>query len=156
MNHHPHLRAYLAGTAFPTLVLPLFLLVYLVGSLVFESPFPYEPATISRLASGRVVFECPVPFERVAVFPLAIVPILWGAWNVLYFRLGIGKVLPLGVFGAVLVAVLAPVPYFGAQVILHIALPASLFWKLYPAALLGYYLLWKYVVAFFNRALGLA
>jgi len=135
MNHHPHLRAYLAGVAFPTLVLPLFLVLFILG---------------------RLVYDIGIPIERVAVFPLALLPILWGAWNALYFRAGVGRAMPLGLHGAILFAVFAPFGYMMSHFVLNLTLPFSLFLKLYPVGLIVYYFLWKYLVAFFNRALGLA
>ena len=63
MNSHPYLRAYLAGIAFPT----FFLLVFMTAYIIF-----------------RYVYNVPVPIERVIIFPVAAVPNLWGAWNILY------------------------------------------------------------------------
>jgi hypothetical protein len=34
------------------------------------------------------VYNVPVPIERVIVFPMAVVPNLWGAWNVLRVAAG--------------------------------------------------------------------
>ena len=66
MNQHPYLRAYMAGIVVPTLVL-------LVAVTVFTF--------------ARYVCNVPVPIERVIVFPLAIVPNLWGLWNIIYIAL---------------------------------------------------------------------
>ena len=63
MNQHPYLRAYMAGIVAPT----IFLLV---------------AATAFTIA--RYVYNFPVPVERVIVFPMAVVPNIWGLWNVLY------------------------------------------------------------------------
>lgn len=134
MNPHPHLRAYLAGCAVPTFVLPLFLGMY---------------------ALGRFAYEIPIPFERVMVFPLALLPILWGAWNVVYFLLG--SRLPIGLHGAILILLLGPLAYFLSRVVLDLSFPFPVFLGVvYPAILITYYLVWKYVVSFFNRLLGLA
>jgi hypothetical protein len=58
-----YLRAYMAGIAAPT---PL-LLVALTPFLV-----------------ARFVYNIPVPVERVIIFPMAIIPNLFGVWNMLY------------------------------------------------------------------------
>jgi hypothetical protein len=137
MNTHPHLRAYLAGVALPTFLTP-------VGVCVF--------------AIARFGFGVPVPIERVIIFPLASLPIIWGAWNVLYFLVGTRLRLPIGVFGMFIFVFFGPLAYFliphvlpDLGLILPRLLPAAI-----PAGLLAYYLLWKYVVAYFNRVLGLA
>ena len=62
MNTHPYLRAYMPGIVVPT----VFLLVAMTGFML-----------------ARFVYNVPVPIERVIVFPMAVVPNLWGAWNVL-------------------------------------------------------------------------
>jgi len=63
MNQHIYLRAYMAGVVVPT----IFLLVV---------------ATVFTIA--RYVYDVPVPVERVIVFPMAVVPNVWGLWNVLF------------------------------------------------------------------------
>jgi hypothetical protein len=136
MYQHPHLRAYLAGIVVPTFVLPLFLVAF---------------------AFARLVRDVPVPFERVLVFPLALMPILWGAWNVLYFLLGAPSRLPLGFFGALFFLLFSPLGYFLSRVVLGLTFPLPLFLgTVIPGGLVAYYLIWKYLVAFFNRLLGLA
>ena len=57
MNTHPYLRAYLAGIAVPT----MFMLVVLTFFIV-----------------ARFVYNVPVVIERLLVFPMAVVPNLWG------------------------------------------------------------------------------
>ena len=57
MNTHPYLRAFLAGILVPTLVLPLLLLAFIVLRLGMQISFP---------------------IERGLVFPMALVPGLWG------------------------------------------------------------------------------
>src|SRR5688572_12179558 len=85
--NHPYVRAYMAGIAVPT----AFLLVALV---------------VFTLA--RFVFEVPVPIERVIVFPMALIPNLFGAWNMLYVSLRSGRRLPIGAHGALLPFVIVP------------------------------------------------
>ena len=57
MNTHPYLRAYVAGIFAPTLVLPLMLTVFILL---------------------RIGLKCPVPIEQAMIFPMAIVPSLFG------------------------------------------------------------------------------
>ena len=136
MSQHPYLRAYLAGVAVPTFLLPFMLVLFFIG---------------------RFVYDVPAPFERVIVFPLALAPILWGAWNALYCRLGLSSRLDFGLYGAFLVLLFAPLGYFMSRAVLGLTFPFPLFLGVVlPAALIAYYLIWKYLVAFFNRLLGVA
>ena len=63
MRSHPYLRAYMAGILLPSWVLLLVLGIFLLSHFS------------QRLPSG---------IESAIVFPMAIVPNLWGLWNVLY------------------------------------------------------------------------
>jgi hypothetical protein len=148
MNTHPYLRAYLAGVLVPTLVLPLMLLAFVVV---------------------RLVMQAPVPIERGLIFPMAVVPILWGLWNMLWLASHMKTHLPLGLHGAVLPLLLMPagaalgtclgVLALGAHSATwfnNVEVPYALIAPLFLAALAGYYLVWKYVVGFANRTLGLA
>lgn len=136
MNKHPYLRAYLAGVGIPT----VFLLVVMTGYTIV-----------------RYVYNLPVPIERVIVFPMAFVPNLWGLWNLLYVAFLASRRFSIGLFGALLPLVLAPLGYFASRAlefpiphqILHVV-PVAL-----PVAIILYYLVWKYFVAFLNAELGL-
>jgi hypothetical protein len=148
MNTHPYLRAYLAGVFLPTLVLPLLLAVFIVV---------------------RIVLQVPVPVEQALIFPMAVVPLLWGLWNVLWLWSAPRTHLPLGLHGAILPFLLMPV---GATLatclgVLTIGshgvtwfqvcqVPYTLIAPMFIAAVAGYYLVWKYVVGFLNRVLGIA
>src|SRR5438093_8362706 len=92
MNQHPYLRAYMAGIVVPT----LFLLVAMTAFTV-----------------ARCVYKVPLQIERVIVFPMAVVPNLWGAWNILWLLSR--RPLSIGVFGAVLPFLLLP----GAYLVTH-------------------------------------
>lgn len=150
MNQHPYLRAYMAGITVPTLFLLVVLTIFCVA---------------------RFVYQVPVPIERVIVFPMAIIPNLFGVWNLLHLglRLHSRPHLPLGFHGAILPFILAPVGfllgralgflqvtpegflYFGMVGIhyVHVAL-------LFPVVLIVYYLVWKYLIGFFNQVAGVA
>src|SRR5271166_3962636 len=81
MNTHPYLRAYLAGAFLPTLIMPLMLTAFIVL---------------------RIVLEWPVPIEQAMIFPMAIVPSLFGLWNMLWVASHVRTGVPIGVQGAVL------------------------------------------------------
>lgn len=137
MNKHPYLRAYLAGAGVPT----VFLLVVMTGYTIV-----------------RYVYNLPVPIERVIVFPMAFVPNLWGLWNLLYVAFVASRRFPIGPFGALLPLVLAPMGYFASHA-LQFAIPHEVFRIVpiaLPVAIILYYLVWKYFVAFLNAELGLA
>ena len=134
MNRHPYLRAYMAGVLLPT----WFLLIALAG-----------------FVAGRLVFQIPIPIERIIVFPMAVVPNLWGLWNLVYIAMVLKHRMTLGVWGALLPLILvpgglllelfmetAPITPLGALAVL-------------PVAVAIYYLAWKHIVGFFNHAVGL-
>jgi hypothetical protein len=148
MNTHPYLRAYMAGIFAPS----LFLLVVLTAFVV-----------------SRLVFQVPIPIERVIVFPMALVPNLFGLWNVLYVWLRPRRHLPIGFHGALLPLIMAPVGAaagcwlgfltVGAHGITWfqaITAPYYLIAPWFVAGLVLYYLVWKYVVGFLNQVLGIA
>jgi hypothetical protein len=146
MNTHPYLRAYMAGIFTPTLVLLLIL---------------------SGFILARLVFQLPIPLERVLVFPMALVPNLFGLWNILY--VWSGRRLPIGFHGALLPVIMAPL---GALLAKHlgvfamgpqgitwfqqITIPYLLLVPWFCVALVVYYLVWKYIVGFLNKVLEIA
>lgn len=134
MNTHPYLRAYLAGIALPTMGL-------LVAMTIFSV--------------ARLVYQIPIPIERVLIFPMALVPNSWGIWNILYIWLHSRWPLPIGLHGAILPFLLAPVA-LAVSAFLGITFMARL-WVVVmslPVAAILYYLLWKHVVGFLNDLLG--
>ena len=137
MDHHIYLRAYLAGIAVPT----VFLL-----------------AVATTFTIARYVYNIPVPVERIIVFPMAVVPNAWGLWNVLFLALRSRLQLSIGLHGALLPILLAPLGFVVAS-LLNFSVPgfaAHAFFILAPVALIVYYLAWKYLVGFLNRILELA
>jgi hypothetical protein len=137
MKQHTYLRAYMAGIVVPT----IFLLVVMTGYCVL-----------------RYVYNFPVPVERVIVFPMAVVPNLWGLWNMLFVALRSRLHLSIGLHGALLPILLGP---FGMVMlgILNVSVPDLVAHALpiaAPIALIAYYLAWKYVVAFLNHAVEVA
>jgi hypothetical protein len=137
MNKHTFLRAYMAGIMIPT----PFLLVIVTGFCI-----------------ARYVYNIPIPIERVILFPMAVVPNLWGLWNVLYSALHSRFNIPIGAHGAGLPFVLAPAGYLVARLldfpipdfVLH-AFPVG-----FPIGVIVYYLVWKHLVGFLNGILCIA
>jgi hypothetical protein len=133
MNSHPYIKTYMAGVVLPSLGL----LVALTGFIL-----------------ARFVFEVPIPIERVIVFPMAVVPSLWGFWNVLYIATVGKRRVPLGAWGALLPVLLIPSGF-----VLQGIVGASLFTPIegllaLPIIAAVYYLVWKHVVGFFNAVVG--
>jgi len=96
MKTHPFVRAYMAGIAVPTCMLIIILTVYAYNRFYFE-------------VSSQFVIPLPgAPLDRAIVFPMAVVPNLWGAWNILYLAIRSRLRWSLGVHGAVLPLVLMP------------------------------------------------
>ena len=148
MNTHPYLRAYMAGIILPTLILPVFLIVFIVLRLCLQMPFP---------------------IERGLVFPLALVPVIWGIWNMLWIGSHLHFHQPIGLHGAVLPLLLLPAGATVARCLGILVLgtsgvtwfqtinvPYALIAPCFLAALAGYYLVWKYLVKFLNEVLGIA
>lgn len=147
MNQHLYLRAYMAGIVFPTAFLMVALSIF----------------CIVRFALG-----VPAPISQLIIFPMAIVPNLFGLWNMLFVKLHGHWRVPIGLHGALLPFVIAPIgvtfaiamgfiratnrgfEYFG---ILLVPYGYLIFAPLIGVAV--YYLIWKYGVGFFNRVLGL-
>jgi hypothetical protein len=148
MSTHPYLRAYLAGVFVPTLVLPLLLTGFITARLVLGMPFP---------------------IERFMIFPMSIVPLLFGFWNMLYLASHSRTHMSIGACGAILPFLGAPIGatvahclgmlQFGSAGVtcfqaLDITYP--LIACAFLAAVAGYYLVWKYIVGFLNGVLGIA
>ena len=148
MNTHPYLRAYMAGITVPTMLLVVVLTVFLLA---------------------RYTFQIPVPIERAIVFPVALVPNIFGLWNIFYLWLRPRRHLPIGFHGAILPFILAPTGFTlatcsgflaatsGGLVWFHtIVVPYAFLGLGFCFALIAYYLVWKYLVGFFNEVLGIA
>ena len=86
MNTHPYLRAFLAGVFVPTMVLPM-LLVFLIVHYGFQPGFPVE---------------------RGLIFPMSLIPAVWGLWNVLWKMSNGATHLSVGAHGAILPFLLLP------------------------------------------------
>jgi hypothetical protein len=137
MNQHPYLRAYMAGIVVPT----IFLIVVATAFCIV-----------------RYVYNLPIPVERIIVFPMAFVPNLWGLWNMLFVASHARTRLSLGLHGALLPFVLAPLGILLTRIlefrVVHQGVGA--FPIVVLAVLVTYYLVWKYIIGFLNGVLGVA
>jgi hypothetical protein len=144
MRPHPYLRAYMAGIVTPT----LFLLV--VMTLDAYHRFYFE------VSSQFVLGLSAKPLERALLFPMAIVPNLWGVWNILYLAMRPRMRMPLGVHGALLLVLLVP----GGMALASALDAFTIQWRfalpMAPIGLTVYYLAWKYLVGFLNEEMGIA
>ncbi|MGA2416446.1 MAG: hypothetical protein ABSF59_18475 [Candidatus Sulfotelmatobacter sp.] len=147
MKKHPYLRAYMAGIFVPTLGLLAALAVFILT---------------------RLVFRVPVPLERSLIFPMALAPNLFGLWNVLY--VWSGRRWPIGLHGAVLPLIMAPIGVlvaelvgilsFGAHSVTFFQQVTVPYAQIIPevigqdcAITVVYYLIWKYIIGALNRTL---
>ena len=148
MNPHPYLRAYLSGVFVTTLILPIMLTAFIVI---------------------RLVLRIPVPIERGLIFPMALVPAGWGLWNMFWLASHGRTRLAIGIHGAILPFLLLPIGAAVARCLGVLAFaPTGVTWFnacSIPYALIAlgfccgvaaYYLVWKYIVGFLNRTLGIA
>jgi hypothetical protein len=148
MKPHPYLRAYLAGIFVPTLVLPILLTVFI---------------------AARIVMQIPAPIERVMIFPMAVVPSLFGLWNMLWQASHARTGAPIGLHGAVLPLLMAPIgaliatslgvlQFSSHDLVWFQACTIPYAWIVpgFAVAMAAYYLVWKYIVGTLNRVLGIA
>jgi hypothetical protein len=96
------------------------------------------------------------PLERAILFPMAVVPNVWGLWNMLHLRVRSRTRLSLGVHGALLVVLLIP----GGIALAGLFDTFTTQWQfalpMFPVGMALYYLAWKYLVGFLNSELGIA
>jgi hypothetical protein len=101
----------------------------------------------------RFGYHFPLPIERGIVFPLALVPPLWGLWNMLYVALRRHRRLPLGLHGAVIPLFVGPLGFTIIRA-LGVDFPPFVV-TFFPfgvaVAMAGYYLVWKYLMGFLNE-----
>jgi hypothetical protein len=134
-----------------------------------SAPTPFLLVVLTLFGFARFMYNLPIPVERVIIFPMAIIPNLWGLWNMLHLVSRSHTHLPLGTHGAILPIILAPAGfllgrglnflqftghsfvYFG---ILNIRFEYIA--MIFPIALIIYYLVWKYLIGFFNEVVGIA
>ena len=126
------------------------------------------PLLLTLFIVVRLVLRVPVPIEQALIFPMAVVPTLFGLWNMLYLGTHERTHLPIGLHGALLPLLLAPIGatvahclgvlQFGSDGVTWFRacdVPYVLIAPCFVAALAAYYLVWKYVVGFLNKELGI-
>lgn len=103
------------------------------------------------------------------IFPMAIIPNLFGIWNMLHLASRSHTHLRLGIHGAILPFILVPAGFFLGRCLgflkatghsfsyfgvveIHYLYVAFVF----PGVLIVYYIVWKYLIGFFNRVVGIA
>jgi hypothetical protein len=128
---HRYVRAYLAGIAIPTVV------VCVAGTIAVIFFDELEPSV-----------------QRALILPIAINPVIWGCWNVVWASLGPPRRAQIGWHGAVLAVLLT-----GLGLLLAPGLSVSGVTPRRGAAVLvptgfAYYILWRYGVSFLNSLVG--
>jgi len=143
MRPHPYLRAYMAGIVVPTMFLLVAFTIYAYFRFL-AAPSDFIAPLVSR------------PFERAIVFPLAVVPNLWGAWNMLHMALRRRMRMPLALHGALLPILLVPSGVLLGRALGVFTIPWPLAVTVIPVGMTVYYLAWKYLVGFLNEEMGIA
>ena len=144
MRPRPYLRAYMAGIVVPTIVLLWIASVDAYHLFYLEVP-------------SQFVFGLPArPLERAILFPMAIVPNLWGVWNMVWVATKSRTRLPVGLHGSVLPALMVPAGILlgRALELFHIQMGYALL--AIPVGMAMYYLAWKFLVGSLNREMGIA
>ena len=150
MRTHPYLRAYMAGVAVPTLML-------LVLTAVFAT-LRFWGAPLAPLPDEAPPLGAALLFERIGraiIFPMAIVPNLWGLWNMLHLAIGRKTKLPLGVHGALLPVLIVPFGLMLANAFGVFTYQPQWVIPFGIVAMAAYYLAWKYAVGFLNAEIGI-
>jgi len=144
MRPHPYLRAYMAGVAVPTLFLLVIMMVVTYHRYYFEVP-------------NQFVVPLPgQPLDRAIVFPMAVVPNVWGMWNMLHVALRSRVRVSLGVHGALLPLILMPLGVALARVLDAFTIQWRFALPMVPIGMAVYYLAWKHLVGFLNDEVGVA
>jgi hypothetical protein len=151
MRPHPYLRAYMAGIVVPTLVLLAAVAVFATYRISIVPLDPREAPT--PLLGEALALE---RLGRAIIFPMAVVPNLWGLWNMLHLALKGRASLPLGVHGALLPLVLVPLGLVLAHAVGFFDIDAGYLLPFAATAMAVYYLVWKHVVGFLNQEMGIA
>jgi hypothetical protein len=144
MRPRPYLRAYMAGIVVPTVFLLWIMMVYGLTSYYLEVP-------------SQFVFALPArPLARALVFPMALVPNIWGVWNVLYAAIRSRVGWSLAVHGALLPLVLIPGGVILTRALDVFTIQMRFALPVVPIGMAVYYLAWKYLVGFLNEEMGIA
>jgi hypothetical protein len=96
------------------------------------------------------------PLDRAIVFPMAVVPNVWGLWNMLYLASRSRVRLSLGAHGALLPLLLMPGGVALARAFDVFTIQWQFALPMVPIGMATYYLAWKYLVGFLNAEAGIA
>ena len=144
MRPHPYLRAYMAGIVVPTMFLLVIMAVFAYHRYYFEVPDQFVIPLPGR------------PLERAIIFPMAVVPNVWGLWNVLHLALRRYTSMSIGVHGSLLPLVLMPGGVLLARALDVFTIQWRFALPMVPIGMAVYYLAWKYLVGFLNEETGIA
>ena len=144
MQPRRYLRAYMAGIVVPT----LFLLVIMVVDAYQKYYFEVSNQFVFPLASR--------PLQRALLFPMAVVPNMWGLWNMLYLRYRSRLPWTLGLHGALLVVLLIPGGVVLAGALDTFTIQWGFALPMFPIGMAVNYLAWKYGVGRLNAEVGIA
>src|SRR5688572_1879311 len=144
MRPHPYLRAYMAGIVVPTVFLLLIMSIYAYNRYYFE-------------VSSQFVIPLPgEPLDRAIMFPMAVVPNVWGVWNMLHLALRNRPRWSIGLHGAILPLLLMPAGFALARSLDVFDIQWQFALPMAPVGMTVYYLAWKYLVSFLNQEVGIA
>ena len=144
MRPRPYLRAYMAGVLIPTFVLLWIAAVDAYHMFYLEVP-------------SQFIFGLPArPLERAILFPMAVVPNLWGTWNMLWVATRSLTHLSIGAHGSVLPALLVPAGILLARTTQLFDIQMGFALLAIPVGMAAYYLAWKFLVGSLNAEIGIA
>jgi hypothetical protein len=134
----------MAGVVVPTVFLLIIMSIYAYSRYYFE-------------VSSQFVIPLPgAPLDRAIMFPMAVVPNAWGAWNMLFLALRSRFKWSLGMHGALLPLLLMPAGYALTRALDVFDLQWQFALPMVPIGMAIYYLVWKRLVGFLNREVGIA
>jgi hypothetical protein len=132
MGGNRYIRAYLAGVALPTIV------VCAAG--------PFIVGFFDRLDHT---------VQRALILPVAVNPLIWGLWNLLWVALHPQRRLPIGWHGVLLAVLLTGAGvWFAVRLDVSDVTPRGGVAALVPVGA-AYYIFWRYGVSFLNSVVGL-
>ena len=153
MRTHPYLRAYMAGIVVPTIFMLVIVTVFATWRSSVLPLAPQSDPTPPETLWAVVAFEA---IGRAIIFPMAVVPNLWGLWNILYLALGARTRISLGLFGALLPILIVPFGVVLANAMGIFRFEAQWVIPFAATAMVAYYLVWKHAVGFLNAEMGIA
>jgi hypothetical protein len=134
----------MAGIVVPTLFLLVIMGVFAWHRYYFEVP-------------DQFVIPLPgEPLDRALIFPMAVVPNVWGVWNMLHLALRGRMRLPIGAHGALLPLLLMPAGVVLARVLDVFTIQWRFVLPMAPIGMAVYYLAWTYLVGRLNEEMGIA